>query len=85
MDRLTVDGFMDIMRECAGEGEGMAAGTPVGDMQDTPFADLGYDSIALLEAVGRVERDYGVLLADEAVADAKTPRALVELVNSADG
>ena len=77
MDELTGTKLMDIMRECSGQGEEVAPGR---DPLDISFADLGYDSLALLETASRVERTYGIQLAEEDVAGAETPRALLELV-----
>ncbi|WP_261954886.1 acyl carrier protein [Streptomyces nigrescens] len=78
METLTLDRLMEIMRECAGEEEGANAG---GDIGDTEFAALGYDSLALLETAARIEREYQVRLGDETVTEAKTPGALLSLVN----
>ncbi|PCG87285.1 actinorhodin polyketide synthase [Streptomyces sp. WZ.A104] len=52
-----------------------------GDIADTTFEDLGYESLAMLETVGRIEREYGIDLDEEEVALANTPRALIRLVN----
>jgi act minimal PKS acyl carrier protein len=82
MSELTLTGLMRIMRECAGEYEGMDSG---GDILNAEFDALGYDSIALLETAGRIQREYGVSLADDVVAEAKTPRELLGLVNKAIG
>lgn len=79
MDKLTVTRLMEIMSECAGEGEGVDL---KGDVQDTEFEDLGYDSLALLETASRIKRDYGIRLADDQVTEAKTPRALLQLIDS---
>ncbi|RAY12724.1 actinorhodin polyketide synthase [Actinomadura craniellae] len=81
MTKLTVTELMEIMRECAGEGEGVAA---AGDgLPDTTFELLGYDSLALLETAARIERDYGVRLDDDQVTESETPRELLSLVNGA--
>ena len=77
MDELTGAELMEIMRECSGQGEEVEAGR---DPLDLSFADLGYDSLALLETASRVERTYGIQLAEEDVAAARTPLALLELV-----
>ena len=49
---------------------------------DVSFADLGFDSLALLEAVGAIEREYELSLPDS-VAAAPTPREMIELVSAA--
>ncbi|MET8702850.1 acyl carrier protein [Kitasatospora sp. NPDC058032] len=80
MSRITIEDLTRIMRECAGEDEAVDLD---GDIADTPFEELGYDSLALLEAVARVEREYGVKLADDLAGTAETPRQFVDLVNDA--
>jgi len=69
-----------LLRESAGEEEGVDLD---GDVLDTDFLELGYDSLALLQVIGRIQREYGVEIPDDAAADAETPRALLDLVNSA--
>ena len=81
MARLTLDTLLQILRESAGEEEGVDLG---GDILDTPFVELGYDSLALLQATGRIERDFGVALPDDVVAEAETPALLLGLVNGAE-
>jgi act minimal PKS acyl carrier protein len=76
---LTLDALKNTMRECAGEDEAIDLD---GDIADTPFADLGYDSLALLETAARIERAYSVKL-DDTVTDARTPRAFIAIVNAA--
>ncbi len=49
---------------------------------DTVFADLGVDSLAFMESVAAIEREFGVELSEEAVAETRTPRELLDLVNS---
>jgi len=72
---FTSDDLKRILSEAAG-GEAAA-----GDILDTDFQDLGYDSLAMLEAVSRIERAFGVTLDDSAITEATTPRALIQLVN----
>nr|WP_155073818.1 acyl carrier protein [Streptomyces taklimakanensis] len=67
-----------ILREGAGTDENVDLD---GDILDTDFEELGYESLALLETCGRIEREYDISLDDSAVSDARTPRALVDLVN----
>ncbi|MBR7678953.1 acyl carrier protein, partial [Streptomyces daliensis] len=66
-----------ILREGAGETVDLD-----GDILDTGFEELGYESLALLETGGRIEREYGITLDDAALTDAVTPRALIEVVNA---
>ncbi|MBD0745902.1 acyl carrier protein [Streptomyces sp. CBMA152] len=77
---MTIADLTRILRECAGEDEGVDLD---GDILDIPFAELGYDSLALLEASSRLEREVGVKLSDDAVSEAETPRLLLAAVNEA--
>jgi minimal PKS acyl carrier protein len=75
---LTLTEFTEILRSAAGEDDAVDLS---GETADTPFTELGYDSLALLEVAGRIARDYGVSLADEELDAVETPRAFVDLVN----
>ncbi|GGN94110.1 actinorhodin polyketide synthase acyl carrier protein [Streptomyces albiflavescens] len=75
---LTLAGLTRILRESAGEDEGVDLD---GDILDLSFTELGYDSLALLEAAGRVERETGIKLSDDVVGEAETPRLFLALVN----
>ncbi|MFF4346721.1 acyl carrier protein [Streptomyces sp. NPDC001530] len=75
---LTLADLTRILRESAGEDEGIDL---EGDILDTTFTDLGYDSLALLEAASRVERELGVKLSEDTVGEAETPRLFLALVN----
>ena len=70
---FTIGDLRRVLRAAAGDAEGVGL--------DVPFADLGYDSLALLETGGRIEREYGIELADSTITDAETPRALLASVN----
>ncbi|MGV4982321.1 acyl carrier protein [Streptomyces sp. NPDC001709] len=80
MNRLELTDLTDLLRECAGEEEGVDLD---GNILDVPFAELGYDSLALLQTTGHIERDFDVLLDEEAIDEAETPRKYLELVNRA--
>ncbi|MFD9795649.1 acyl carrier protein [Streptomyces sp. NPDC059070] len=76
---FTLDDLKRILLEAAGADEGVDLD---GDILDTEFEVLGYESLALLETGGRIEREYGISLDDDALTDATTPRALIEVVNN---
>lgn len=76
---FTLDDLKRILQEAAGVAEGVDLD---GDILDTEFDVLGYESLALLEAGSLVEREYGISLDEEAVNDANTPRAFIEVVNA---
>jgi minimal PKS acyl carrier protein len=76
---LTLDDVRSILRDSGGVDEGVDLN---GDILDTTFEDLGYDSLALLEASTRIELTFGVRLDDPTFRDTATPRALMAEVNS---
>ncbi|MGA4867094.1 acyl carrier protein [Streptomyces lavendulocolor] len=76
---VTLADLTRMLRESAGEEEGVDLD---GDVIDTPFMDLGYDSLALLQVIGQIQREYGIEIPDDAVVDAETPGALLALINS---
>ncbi|MEU8258909.1 acyl carrier protein [Micromonospora inaquosa] len=78
-EQLTLTDLMQILREVAGADEGVDLNA---DVLDTSFQDLGYDSLALLEAGSRIEREYAVRLDDSTMTDATTPRALLDVINA---
>jgi len=76
---MTLRDLQDIMRECAGEDESAQS---IEEAPDESFADLGYDSLALLETQSRVKREYGVEFSEDDLADITAPREFVEFFNS---
>ncbi|MEW2162122.1 acyl carrier protein [Streptomyces sp. NPDC007084] len=76
---FTLNDLRTILLEGAGTDEGVDLD---GDIADVDFQDLGYESLALLETAGRIERAYGISLDEEAFDSARTPRALIDLVNA---
>ncbi|MER5279377.1 acyl carrier protein [Streptomyces sp. NPDC002809] len=75
---FAIDDLRRILREAAGTAEGVDLDA---DILDTTFNSLGYESLALLETGGRIEREYGIALDDDTLSDADTPRALIDVVN----
>jgi act minimal PKS acyl carrier protein len=80
VSELTFHDLKLILVQCAGEDESVSLD---GDVLDVPFADLGYDSLALLETAAVVEQRFGIPLREEEVSDAETPRQFLDLVNDA--
>ncbi|MGW4113829.1 acyl carrier protein [Actinosynnema sp. NPDC004786] len=76
---FSIDDLKRILREGAGADETVDLD---GDIAERDFEELGYESLALLETGSRIEREYGISLDEDALADARTPAALVDLVNS---
>ncbi|MFE0350372.1 acyl carrier protein [Streptomyces griseoluteus] len=78
MAEMSLNELTKLLRECAGEEEGVNLD---GDVMDVPFVELGYDSLAVLQTTGRIEQDYGVRISDDAAAEAHTPRMLLAFIN----
>ncbi|MEU6731734.1 acyl carrier protein [Streptomyces physcomitrii] len=76
---FTLDDLKRILLQSAGAAEGVDLD---GEILDTEFEVLGYESLALLETGGAIEREYGISLDDEVITDADTPRALIDAVNA---
>ncbi|CAL9377481.1 acyl carrier protein [Streptomyces sp. NPDC029526] len=81
-ESITLQAVVRALRTAAGAGDGVDLD---GDIADVTFSELGYDSIAVLETVGALEREYGFSLGDEAVHEAQTPGQLLRLVAEAAG
>jgi act minimal PKS acyl carrier protein len=75
---FTLDDLRRILLSAAGVDDGVDIH---GDILDSAFEDLGYESLALLETGGRIEREFDISL-DDVLADATTPRKLVDVVNA---
>ena len=63
-----------------------AAGNPdiaplTGDTLDADFADLGCDSLVLIELINRINRAYGINLPDAAIEHMRTPRSTLAYLN----
>jgi act minimal PKS acyl carrier protein len=76
MSEFTMDDLRRVMQEAAGENRHLE-----GDVLDQPFTELGYDSLALLEAAARVERSLGIQIGDDDIGGVGTPRDFIQLVN----
>ncbi|MFF5212003.1 acyl carrier protein [Streptosporangium sp. NPDC000396] len=79
MSQFTLQDLRLVMREAAGENTDVDID---GDILDTPFGDLNYDSLAILEVTVRVERKFGIKLGDDEVGEVKRPREFLDLVNA---
>lgn len=78
MPDFTLDELRQLMRACAGEDEEIDLD---GDILDTPFTALHYDSLAVLELAGRIEREWRVPVPDEVATELETPREVLDYVN----
>ncbi|RCG26843.1 acyl carrier protein [Sphaerisporangium album] len=78
MTTFTLDDMRRIMGGCAGVPETLDL---AGDIGEVSFAELGYDSLAVLEMAARIQQRLGVRIPDDAVDEMKTPQAAVDYVN----
>ncbi|MBB5802202.1 act minimal PKS acyl carrier protein [Saccharothrix ecbatanensis] len=78
MGKFTMEDLVRVMRAAAGEDGQVDLDEKV---RQCGFDELGYDSLAVLETASRVEREYGVILDEEAMALVETPTQFVALVN----
>jgi act minimal PKS acyl carrier protein len=51
-------------------------------MLDLDFAEIGVDSLTVVELIDRIQEMYGVPIADDVVQMLSTPRKLLDFVNS---
>lgn len=77
MADFTLDDLRNLMRSGSGEDESVDLD---GDILDVPFAELGYDSLAVLELSSRIGRDHGIRVPDDAVQRMTTPREALDYV-----
>lgn len=77
---MTIDDLRRILAECAGEDE---TGDLHGDILDTTFDELGYDSLALMETAAKIRQEFGVDVDDDHIAVMATPRMLLDVVAAA--
>ncbi|WP_306365001.1 acyl carrier protein [Nocardia sp. CC227C] len=79
---MTIERLYELIVASAGESDSAWTGA---ECYDRTFEELGYDSLALIETMSRIEQEYGVSIPDEQVADLQTPRAVLSLVNKVIG
>ncbi|GAA4608326.1 acyl carrier protein [Actinoplanes octamycinicus] len=70
------------LRHLFASNEGLAGNAEFGpDDLDVALADLGYDSLAMLELAAVVQREYGVRMPDDCVIEMTTPRTAIDYIN----
>jgi acyl carrier protein len=77
MTLFTLDDLRQILDTSAGsDGPALEEST-----LDTAFADLGYDSLAMLELAATVQRRYEVPIPDDSLEHMATPRSALAYLN----
>ncbi|MET8168723.1 acyl carrier protein [Streptomyces sp. NPDC005329] len=80
MAEMTIQDLIDVFNRSIGDQDPIE---PEGDPSDVTFAALGFDSLTTLNAVRRIERKNSIELGENVVSEARTPRQLLDRVNSA--
>lgn len=75
---MTLEALRDVMRACAGEDEQVDLD---GEILDTSFNDLGYDSLALIEISSRIRLLSTKPMAEIDLDEVTTPRKFLAMVN----
>ncbi|MFC9931185.1 acyl carrier protein [Streptomyces sp. NPDC127190] len=83
MSTFTLPELIEKLRECAGDSDTYDLDTD--DVTDVPFIELGYDSLALLQVTGVLDRELGIKLSDDEVIAVETPRLFLGIINDALG
>ncbi|KZB88321.1 acyl carrier protein [Amycolatopsis regifaucium] len=78
MNQLTIEDLREILRSSVGVDEGVDLDA---DIDDVEFAELGYDSLAILELAGQLQRRYGVTISDDVALDMRTPAEALRTIN----
>lgn len=76
---FTIDDLRELIRSAVGIDDGVDLD---GEIEDVPFADLGYDSLALIEMASHLKRTSGITIPDDAAAGLSSPRAAVDIINA---
>jgi acyl carrier protein len=74
MDRVKL---LELFREKAAE---VAEKDFAGLLEDSVIADMGVDSLAMLEVVGEMERELQIQIPDDQLVGIETVRQLLDLV-----
>ncbi|MGW3966165.1 acyl carrier protein [Amycolatopsis sp. NPDC005003] len=76
--QFTMTELLDLLFSLTGEAE--APDRPAEELADLEFAELGIDSLALFNALHRIEQKHGVELPADIVIELETPRDLFDEV-----
>lgn len=79
MSVFTLGELKKIMLEAVGEDESIDLDR--GDVLDTPMADLGFDSLAVMDVATGIQRALGVRIPEGGVDEMTTPRQTLLYVN----
>ena len=81
---MTARVTMDDLKRALEEGSGVDEGVDLDrDLKTMAFADLGYDSLAVLETGLRLGRENNIEIDDSLFNELDTPQQLLDAVNQA--
>jgi act minimal PKS acyl carrier protein len=72
---------IDDLKRVLAQGAGLDGSIDLDQAHGTSFAELGYDSLAMLETAARVEREFAVSLDESQIADTETVQGFIDSVN----
>jgi act minimal PKS acyl carrier protein len=78
MSEFTLDHLIRLLRSAGGVADGVELNDGI---VDEAYADLGYDSLALLEMSAKIQQEFGVAIPDDDVTELKTPRQTIDYLN----
>lgn len=78
MSEFTIDHLIGLLRSAGGVADGVELNEGI---VDEAYADLGYDSLALLEMSAKIQQEFGVAIPDDDVTELKTPRQTIDYLN----
>ena len=79
MTALTLPELRALLVDAAGASD---AADVTDDYGNQPFADLGYDSLALMESAAVLKRRHGVEIPEDVLGTLTTPNEMLAFVNS---
>jgi minimal PKS acyl carrier protein len=75
---INIEQVWTLLRQSVGVDESVSLGE---EMAHRDFAELGYDSLAVLHIVSRIEQEYGVSIDEDAAVGLTTAADIVTFVN----
>ena len=79
-NEITLAQLTELLRDSAGADESVDLD---GDILDKTWIELKYDSLAVLQITGRIEREHRIEVNEDAASLAQTPREFLAVVNEA--
>ena len=75
--------LLETVRQLAAESHVHSSEDISATLDDSLERDLGFDSLGRLELISRLERVFGISLPEQVLANAETPRVLLQAVLTA--